>query len=102
MRDHCRLHWPRRAAGRAAAITAAPAAVAALATGCGAAGPPPAAVLQVVQPAPVSAAQMAGLPAATTYATTPAAPPHPAPFAGETGTVLHPEASRVIYTRPGG
>ena len=102
MRDHRRLHRPRRAAGRAAALTAVTAAVAALASGCGAAGPPPAAVLQVVQPAPVSATQLARLPSATTYATTPAAPTDPAPFAAETGTVLHPDASRVVYTRPGG
>ena len=45
---------------------------------------------------------MARLPAATTYGTTPAAPPDPAPFAPETGIVLHPEATRVVYTRPGG
>jgi lipoprotein-anchoring transpeptidase ErfK/SrfK len=102
MRDHRRLRRPRRATGRAAALTAVTAAAAALASGCGAAGPPPAAVLQVVQPAPVSATQLARLPSATTYATTPAAPTDPAPFAAETGTVLHPEASRVVYTRPGG
>jgi lipoprotein-anchoring transpeptidase ErfK/SrfK len=103
MRDHCRLDWPRRrATGRAAAITAVTAAVAALATGCGAAGPPHAAALKAVQPAHVSAAQLAKLPAATTYGTTPAAPSDPAPFAAETGIVLHPEATRVVYTRPGG
>jgi lipoprotein-anchoring transpeptidase ErfK/SrfK len=102
MRDHCRLHWPRRAAPTAAAVAAVTAAVAALATGCGAAAPPRAATLQAVRPAHVSAAQMARLPAATTYATTPAAPTDPAPFAAETGTVLHPEAARVVYTRPGG
>jgi L,D-transpeptidase catalytic domain len=39
---------------------------------------------------------------ATTYATTPAAPQDPAPFEAETGTVLHPTATRVVYTRPGG
>ena len=103
MRDHCRLGSPRRrAAGRAAAISAVTAAVAALAAGCGAAGPQHGTVPQAVQPVHVSAAQMARLPVATTYGTTPAAPPDPAPFAPETGIVLHPEATRVVYTRPGG
>ena len=50
----------------------------------------------------VSSAQIARLPAATTDGTTPAAPPDPDPFAPETGTVLHPEATRVVYVRPGG
>src|SRR6201996_1037667 len=54
------------------------------------------------QPPNVSAARMARLPTATTYATTPTAPQDPAPFAPETGTVLHPTATQVIYTRPGG
>jgi lipoprotein-anchoring transpeptidase ErfK/SrfK len=54
------------------------------------------------QPPDISAAQTARLPAATTYATTPTAPQDPAPFAPETGTVLHPTAAQVIYTRPGG
>jgi L,D-transpeptidase catalytic domain len=42
------------------------------------------------------------LPVATTYATTPTAPQDPSPFEAETGTVLHPTAAQVIYTRPGG
>jgi L,D-transpeptidase catalytic domain len=53
-------------------------------------------------PPNVSAAQIARLPVATTYATTPTAPQDPAPFEAETGTVLHPTAAQVIYTRPGG
>jgi hypothetical protein len=55
-----------------------------------------------LRPPDVSAAAIARLPMATTYATTPAAPQDPAPFEAETGTVLHPTATRVIYTRPGG
>lgn len=99
MRDNCRLDWPRcRAAGRAV-VTAA---IAALAAGCGTTGAPHAVPTPPVPPAHVSAAQMARLPAATTYGTTPAAPPDPAPFAPETGIVLHPDATRVVYTRPGG
>jgi L,D-transpeptidase-like protein len=59
------------------------------------------------QPSPVramrfSAAQTARLPMATTYGTTPAAPQDPAPFARETGIVIHPATTRVIYARPGG
>jgi lipoprotein-anchoring transpeptidase ErfK/SrfK len=100
MRDHCRFNWPRRRAERrAAAVTAA---IAALATGCGTTVPPHAAPAMPVQPMRVSSAQIARLPPATTYGTTPAAPPDPAPFAPETGTVLHPEATRVVYFRPGG
>jgi lipoprotein-anchoring transpeptidase ErfK/SrfK len=101
MRDHCRFDWPRRrAAGRAAAVTVVTAAIAALATGCATAGPPH--VPPPVQPMRVSSAQMARLPAATTDGTTPAAPPDPAPFAPETGIMLHPAATRVVYARPGG
>jgi lipoprotein-anchoring transpeptidase ErfK/SrfK len=104
MRDHCRLDRPRRrATGMAAAVTVVTAAVAALATGCsGTAGAPPAAPAPTIQPVHVPAAQLARLPAATTYGTTPAAPPDPAPFAPETGMVLHPDATRAVYTRPGG
>ena len=103
MRDHCRLDRPRRAVGRAAAATVVTAAVAALATGCGGtAGPPHAAPTPPVQPVQVPATQIARLPAATTYGTTAAAPPDPAPFAPATGFVLHPEATRVVYSRPGG
>jgi len=78
-------------------------AIAALASGCGTAGPPYAvASPPPVPPRSVSAAQMARLPRATTFGTTPAAPRDPAPFAPETGIVLHPAATRVIYARPGG
>jgi lipoprotein-anchoring transpeptidase ErfK/SrfK len=69
----------------------------------GATGKPRAATRSHPSPPPnVSAAQIARLPMATTYATTPTAPQDPAPFAPETGTVLHPTATQVIYTRPGG
>jgi hypothetical protein len=50
----------------------------------------------------VSAAQMARLPVATTFGITPAAPRDAVPFAPETGIVLHPVATRVVYARPGG
>jgi lipoprotein-anchoring transpeptidase ErfK/SrfK len=103
MRDHYRFDWPGcRAAGMAAAVTVITAAFAALATGCGTTVAPHAAPAGPVAPMRVSSRQMARLPAATTFGTTPAAPPDPAPFAPETGTVLHPEARLVVYARPGG
>jgi lipoprotein-anchoring transpeptidase ErfK/SrfK len=98
MPDHCLFDWlTRRAVERTAGAVAGAAAIAALATGCGTAGP-----LPPVQPIRVSAAQLARLPAATTEGATPTAPTDPAPFAPETGIVLHPEATRVVYARPGG
>jgi lipoprotein-anchoring transpeptidase ErfK/SrfK len=105
VRDHFRFDWSRRRTARKAiaAIPVIPAAIAALATGCGTASRPHAATTPLpVQPRQVSAAQMARLPTATTNGTTPAAPPDPAPFAAETGIVLHPAATRVVYSRPGG
>jgi hypothetical protein len=101
MRDHRRPRPTRRAARKAAALTAATAAAAAfLAAGCGSTAPPP--PPPPARPVPVPAAQLARLPAATTFGTTPAAPQDPAPFAPETGTVLHPQALRPVYARPGG
>jgi hypothetical protein len=65
-------------------------------------GPRVSAQPKLVQAVHSSAARTARLPAATTYGTTPAAPQDSAPFKPETGTVLHPTTSRVIYSRPGG
>lgn len=80
MRDNCRLNWPRcRTAGRAAALAVIKATVAALATGCGTTVPHHAAPVAPVQPMRVSSAQLARLPAATTYAATLAAPTDPYP-----------------------
>ncbi|HEY0718252.1 MAG TPA: L,D-transpeptidase [Streptosporangiaceae bacterium] len=90
-----------------------------LTVGCGAAGPPHAAAsappytatssppgppspVATVPPLRVSAAQIGRLPSATTYGTTPTAPQDPAPFGTETGAVVHPTATRVIFARPGG
>jgi lipoprotein-anchoring transpeptidase ErfK/SrfK len=55
-----------------------------------------------VQAVHITGTQLARLPSATTYGTTPAAPQDPAPFAPETGTVVHPSTARVVYARPGG
>ncbi|HEX3958389.1 MAG TPA: L,D-transpeptidase [Trebonia sp.] len=115
MRDNFRFDWcRRRAARKAIAILVSAAALAALATGCGTVSRPYATATPLhvsskatatplhVPPREVTAAQMARLPMATTYGTTPAAPRDPAPFAPETGIVLHPEVTRVVYARPGG
>jgi L,D-transpeptidase-like protein len=78
-------------------------AAAALVSGCGATGSPLAGSPVVVPlPVRVSAAQLARLPMATTFDTSPSAPRDPDPFKPETGIVLHPTATRVIYARPGG
>jgi L,D-transpeptidase catalytic domain len=83
-------------------------AAAALVVGCGAASPrhgarprvPPLPVSPV--PTRVSAAQLARLPLATTFGRSPGAPPDPDPFKPETGIVLHPTVTQVVYLRPGG
>jgi hypothetical protein len=105
MPDHFRSDWPRlRAARRAKTAMAAIAlAIAALTSACGTGGPPRApAPPPPVPPRHVSATQMARLPMATRYGRTPAAARDPAPFAPETGIVLHPAATRVVYASPGG
>jgi hypothetical protein len=63
---------------------------------------PPAPAQSRTLPAMRSAPQAARLSTATTYETTPAAPQDPAPFKAETGIVIHPATTRVIYARPGG
>ena len=107
MREHFRFDWPRRhVTGTAnATVPVIALAVAVLASGCGTAAHPHAAALAPpapVLPVRVSAAQMARLPMATTFGTTPAAPADSAPFAAETGIVVHPTVTQVIYARPGG
>src|SRR6185312_423691 len=57
---------------------------------------------RLVQTRRSSATQTARLPMASTYGTTPTAPQDPAPFKPETGIVIHPTTTRVIYARPGG
>ncbi|MGD0067018.1 MAG: L,D-transpeptidase [Streptosporangiaceae bacterium] len=112
MSDHFRSAWSRRATAKATvAIPVIMLAVAVLATtSCGTASTPHVTGAQgarAVQPGlvravPFSAAQIAQLPLATTYGTTPTAPRDPAPFGSETGVVVHPTTTRVIYARPGG
>jgi lipoprotein-anchoring transpeptidase ErfK/SrfK len=74
----------------------------ALVAGCGASTPRTATPVVAPLPVRVSAAQQARLPMATTFGTSAAAPQDPDPFAPETGTVLHPTVTQVVYARPGG
>jgi lipoprotein-anchoring transpeptidase ErfK/SrfK len=55
----------------------------------------------LVPPANVSAAELARLPRATTYASIPAAPLDPAPFAVTGGLVVHPRTQQIVYAAPG-
>ncbi len=117
MHGHTRSKRHRRATAKATvSVPVIALAVAGLATGCGTANPQHAATGTaratgraqasaqpgVVQAVPISAAQIARLPMATTDGTTPQAPQDPAPFGPETGTVLHPATTRIVYGRPGG
>jgi lipoprotein-anchoring transpeptidase ErfK/SrfK len=54
-----------------------------------------------VLPAGVPATELAKLPRATTYASIPAAPADPAPFAITGGLVVHPRAPLVVSAGPG-
>lgn len=51
---------------------------------------------------PVSAAQLAKLPQATTFGKVPGAPADPDPTGSLDGTVLHPEKDTAVYDKPGG
>jgi lipoprotein-anchoring transpeptidase ErfK/SrfK len=77
-------------------------AMVALVAGCSAANASHAASPPAVLPVAVSAAELARLPAATTDTTSSDAPRDPDPFQPETGNVLHPTVSQVVYARPGG
>ncbi|MGO8885458.1 MAG: L,D-transpeptidase [Streptosporangiaceae bacterium] len=80
-------------------------AIVALVSACGASSSPRAVTPTAsppVLPMRVSRGQMARLPMATTFGRSPAAPQDPDPFALETGIVLHPTVTRVVYARPGG
>jgi lipoprotein-anchoring transpeptidase ErfK/SrfK len=90
------------AASHAAVAARAAASPAATAAARGTGAPKARTKSQPAQTVHLSATQAAQLPLATTYATTPTAPQDPAPFAAETGTVVHPTTTRVIYARPGG
>jgi hypothetical protein len=57
---------------------------------------------EIVSPKPVSTEQLAALPQATTFTTTPAAPHDPAPEQVPGGLVAHPTTAVAVYTAPGG
>lgn len=52
-------------------------------------------------PVPVTAAELAKLPRATTYASIPAAPTDPDPFAATSGLVVRPLTPQIVYAAPG-
>jgi lipoprotein-anchoring transpeptidase ErfK/SrfK len=56
---------------------------------------------RLVLPVAVPHAELARLPRATTYASIPAAPGDPAPFAATSGLVVHPRAPQIVYSGPG-
>ena len=99
---------PRRLAG----IVAAGSAAAVLVAGCGNggaashAGSPAAAgsssSAAAVSPRPVSAAKLASLPRATTFAHLRGVPADPRPFGLATGIVVHPRSAQPVYAAPGG
>jgi lipoprotein-anchoring transpeptidase ErfK/SrfK len=86
-----------------AALTAVGTAV--LTAACSGSGPPAghaaAPAQHVKPPAGVSGAELARLPRATTYASIPAAPGDPAPFAVTGGLVVHPLRPQIVYAGPG-
>jgi lipoprotein-anchoring transpeptidase ErfK/SrfK len=92
----------------AGAGLAAAGAVLLMVTACGAGGPAApagpgvsAAAQNLVAPARVSAAVLAKLPRATTYATISKAPGDPAPFTRTGGLVVHPRVPQIVYAGPG-
>lgn len=100
MPDHFRIRmcWSC-AAGTRSLVTLA---IAAAVSACGSGGTQPGTAPQPVPPVHVSAAQLARLPIATTFGRSPTAPQDPDPFHAETGIVLHPTVTQVVYAYPGG
>jgi lipoprotein-anchoring transpeptidase ErfK/SrfK len=94
----------RRQAATAGALLAAAVAAVLAVTLSGSSAPPGHAgpgVQHVVLPVAVPAAELARLPRATTYASIPAAPGDPAPFAVTSGLVAHPRVQQIVYSGPG-
>ena len=89
----------------AAAVVLAAVSVAVLAATSGESSTPSARAApgehRLVAPAGVSAAELAKLPRATTYASIPASPSDPAPFAVTSGLVVHPRVPQIVYAEPG-
>jgi lipoprotein-anchoring transpeptidase ErfK/SrfK len=100
---------PRRLAAVAAACSAA----ALLVAGCGSGGASPShggspaaaassSAAAPVPPRPVSAAKLASLPQATTFAHLHGVPADPQPSALTSGLVVHPRSTLAVYAAPGG
>jgi len=91
------------AAGALVAVAAGAAVVATISSNSGTAhgSPVPGAVEHFVQPVRVSAAEIAKLPRASTFTSTPAAPLDPAPFAATSGLVVRALTPQVVYAGPG-
>lgn len=97
------LHATRAVAGASAAAGL----IAVAATGCGSSGSAasadePSSASGAAKARPVSAAQLARLPQATTFGTVRGAPVDPEPSASLDGTVLHPAKDTAVYDKPGG
>ena len=97
------LRHARQAAAAGAVLAAAVAAVLTVTLSGSGASPGPGApgAGHLVLPVGVPATELAKLPRATTYASIPAAPADPAPFAITGGLVVHSRASLVVYAGPG-
>ena len=93
----------RQAAAAGAVLTAAVAAVLAVTLSGSGGSPGPAApgAQHSVLPVAAPATEIAKLPRATTYASIPAAPADPAPFALTGGLVVHSGTPLVVYAGPG-
>jgi lipoprotein-anchoring transpeptidase ErfK/SrfK len=95
-----RLRWP--AAGRVALAGVGVAVLAAGLSGCShQPGRQTAPAQSAVAPVRVSAAELARLPRATTFARIRSAPADQAPFALTGGLVVHPREPQVLYAGPG-
>lgn len=99
MRDHLRIEISRC---RTVAKLCGTLLIGVSAAACASGGSPISAARRPVQPMHVSAGQLARLPVATTLGRSPMAPQDPAPRQPETGIVLHPTVTQVIYAKPGG
>jgi lipoprotein-anchoring transpeptidase ErfK/SrfK len=99
MRQFLAGHARQSAAAGAVLVAVAGGVLAATFGGPGASAGP--GVQHLVSPASVSAAELARLPRATTYASIPAAPLDPAPFAVTGGLVVHPRTPQIVYAGPG-
>jgi lipoprotein-anchoring transpeptidase ErfK/SrfK len=100
MRNHFRIEMPWWRAARTSPFAVL--AIAVTVSACGSGGSPHPAAPQYVLPVRVSAAQMARLALATTFGRLPNAPQDPNPFQPDTGVVLHPTVTQVVYADPGG